>query len=136
MEVLSAGAPDGRVHFAIPVNMEVRRAPMRVYGSAGYFTRGAVFSGAAVEWSGSRGLMLSGAFTQSYSIKEDLMLDGLGVSARHADVSASVAYPVKTAAVYASVGRSLKSAEAGGTSLSLSGGIAMSFTSTRAIPFR
>ena len=51
-------------------------------------------------------------------------------------MSASVAYPVKTAAVYASVGRSLKSAKAGGTSLSLSGGIAMSFTSTRAIPFR
>ena len=136
MEILSAGAPDGRVHFAIPVNLEVRRAPMRVYGSAGYFTRGAMFSGAAVEWSGSRGLTLTGVLTQSYSIKEDPTLDGLGVSARHADVSASVAYPVKTAAVYASVGRSLNSVETGGTNLSLSGGIAMSFTSTRAIPFR
>lgn len=136
MEVLTAGVPNGRVHFAIPVNLEVRRAPMRVYGSAGYFTRGAMFGGAAVEWSGSRGLMLTGAFTHSYSIKEDLMLDGLGVSARHADVSGSVAYPVKTAAVYVSVGRSLSSVEAGGTSISLSGGVAVSFTSARAIPFR
>ena len=45
MEVLSAGATDGRVHFAIPVALELRRQPFRVYGSAGYFTRGAVFSG-------------------------------------------------------------------------------------------
>src|SRR6185436_17135057 len=34
VEVLSADAQDGRVHFALPVNMEVRRAPVRVYGSA------------------------------------------------------------------------------------------------------
>jgi hypothetical protein len=47
-----------------------------------------------------------------------------------------VAYPVKTAAVYVSVGRSLSSVEAGGTSISLSGGVAVSFTSARAIPFR
>ena len=50
VEVLSAGAPDGRVHFAVPVNVEVRRLPFRVYGSAGYFTRGSVFAGGALEW--------------------------------------------------------------------------------------
>jgi len=47
MEVLSPGAPGGRVHFAIPVSMELRRAPFRAYGSAGYFTRG-------LGWLGSR----------------------------------------------------------------------------------
>jgi hypothetical protein len=30
MEVLSSGAPDGRVHFAIPVARELRRQPFRV----------------------------------------------------------------------------------------------------------
>ena len=33
MEVLSTGATDGRVHFAIPVALELRRQPFRVYGS-------------------------------------------------------------------------------------------------------
>ena len=32
VEVLSAGALDGRVHFAVPVNVEFRRLPFRVYG--------------------------------------------------------------------------------------------------------
>jgi len=135
VEVLSAGAADGRVHFALPVNMEIRRAPFRVYGSAGYFTRGSVFSGAALEWSSARGLMVTGVVTQSYSIKDDATLDGLGVSPRRADVALSVAYPVRTAAVYGSVGRSLNSLDEGGT-VSVNGGIAISFTSVRAIPFR
>ena len=59
MEVLSAGNPDGRVHFAVPVSVELRRQPFRVYGSAGLFTRGSFFSGAALEWSAPRGMVLT-----------------------------------------------------------------------------
>jgi hypothetical protein len=51
-----------------------------------------------------------GALTQSYSVKADPTLDALGVSARRADVSGSVAYPFGQVAVgYVSVGRSLTS---------------------------
>jgi hypothetical protein len=78
VEVLSAGNPDGRVHFALPVNVELRRQPFRMYGSAGYFTRGSVFAGGALEWTGTR-MIVTGSLTQSYSIKEDLMLDATGV---------------------------------------------------------
>ena len=69
VEVLSAGAPDGRVHFALPVNVEVRRLPFRVYGSAGYFTRGSVFAGGALEWTSSSRITFTGALTQSYSTR-------------------------------------------------------------------
>ena len=128
VEILSAGAPGGRVHFAIPVSMEVRRAPFRVYGSAGYFTRGSVFTGGALEWTTPPRLIVTGVLTQSYSMTADPVLDGLAVGRQRVDVMGSAAYPLGAlAAAYASVGRSLSSLEEGGTSLALSGGVSLRF---------
>jgi hypothetical protein len=133
VEVLSAGNPD-RVHFAIPVSVELRRQPFRVYGSAGYFTRGSVFAGSAVEWTGSR-VIVTGSLTQSYSVKQDVELDSLNVGRRHVDVSTTVAMPVtSTAAAYVSVGRNVVSVEGGGTTLALSGGISFRFSAPTATP--
>ena len=129
MEVLSAGSPDGRVHFAIPVSVELRRQPFRIYGSAGLFTRGSFFSGAALEWSSPVGMVLTGALTPSYSLKDDAVLDSMGIGSQRSDVSLGVAYPLGTmAATFVNVGRSLTSLEEGGTSLALSGGISFRFT--------
>jgi hypothetical protein len=128
VEVLSAGSPDGRVHFALPVSLELRRQPFRVYGSAGYFTRGSVFAGSALEWTGAR-MILTGSLTQSYSIKQDAVLDGMGIGRRHVDVSGSVALPLTSrTAAFVNVGRSLSPLEEGGTSLALSGGISFRFS--------
>ena len=128
VEVLSAGAPDGRVHFALPVNVELRRLPFRVYASAGYFTRGSVFAGGAFEWTSPSSVTFTGAVTQSYSTRPDATLDAMGIGARRADVTGSVAVPIgRTAAGYVSVGRSLTSLDEGGTSLSLAGGLAVRF---------
>jgi hypothetical protein len=135
VEILSAGATGGRVHFALPVSVEVRRAPFRAYGSAGYFTRGSVFSGAALEWTSPRRLVFSGALTHSYSIKEDLTLDGLGTSRQRMDVNGTVSYPLAASAVgYVSVGRSLSDISQGGTRLALSGGMSLRFSQARARP--
>ena len=135
MEVLSAGADGGRVHFAIPVSLELRRQAFRVYGSAGYFTRGAVFAGGAVEWAASRNLIVSGVLTQSRSIKSDAVLDSLAVPRQRGDVMASVARPVGgLATAYVSVGRSLNSVDDGGTSLALNGGVSIRFSAPRATP--
>jgi hypothetical protein len=135
MEVLSAGAPDGRVHFAFPISLEVRRQPFRVYGSAGYFTRGAIFSGGAVEWVGPRQWIVSGILTQSRSVRADTTLDSLAVSRQRADVMASVAHTIGGSATgYVSVGRSLSSLAEGGTSLALNGGVSVRFTAGRATP--
>ena len=129
MEVLSAGSPDGRVHFAVPVSVELRRQPFRVYGSAGLFTRGSFFSGAALEWSAPGGMALTGSLTQSYSLKDDAVLDSIGIGSQRTDVSFGVAYPLGTmAATFVNVGRSLTSVEEGGTSLALSGGISFRFS--------
>jgi hypothetical protein len=128
MEVLSWDNPDGRIHLAIPVSVELRRQPFRVYGSAGMFTRGSFFSGAALEWSSPLGAVLTGSVTQSYSLKDDAVLDSLGIGRQRLDVSLGVAYPLGTrAATFGNVGRSLSSVEEGGTSLALSGGISFRF---------
>jgi hypothetical protein len=129
MEVLSAGSPDGRVHFAVPVSVELRRQPFRVYGSAGLFTRGSFFSGAALEWGAPGGMALTGSLTQSYSLKDDAALDSMGIGRQRTDVSFGLAYPLGTmAATFVNVGRSLTSVEEGGTSLALSGGISLRFS--------
>jgi hypothetical protein len=129
VEVLSPGMPGGRVHFAIPVSMELRRTPFRVYGSAGYFTRGSMFTGGALEWTTPSQLVVTGMLTQSYSVKEDPVLDGLSVGRQQVDVMASAAYPLGTmTAAYASIGRSLRSPYNGGTSLALSGGVSFRFS--------
>jgi hypothetical protein len=132
IEVLSAGAPDGRVHFALPVSFELRRQPYRVYGSAGYFTRGSLFSGAAIEWAMASGFVVTGALTQSYSTKDDPLSDQLGVSKQRMDLNVGVGYPIaEVAAASVSVGRSLTSIDQGGTSLGISGGVSIRFASTR-----
>ena len=129
IEVLSAGSPDGRVHFAVPVNVELRRQPFRVYGSAGLFTRGSFFSGAALEWTSPGGMMFTGSLTQSYSLKTDAVLDSLGIGRQRMDVSIGVARSLTSmAAAFVNVGRSLTSLDEGGTSLALSGGVSLRFS--------
>ena len=130
MEVLSADATDGRVHFALPVSIELRRLPFRVYGSAGYFTRGAVFGGGAVEWTAANGISLTGSLVQSYSVKApDPSLGTIGRS--HADVSAGAAAPLgRMASVYGSVGRSVTSIDEGGARLAVTAGVALRFSAT------
>jgi hypothetical protein len=123
VEVLSADASDGRVHFALPVSVELRRMPFRVYGSAGYFTRGAMFGGGAVEWTGASGVSLTGAIMQSYSTRLPTVTT-TAMERSHADVTFGIAAPVaRAASVYGSVGRSLTSVESGGASLAVTGGL-------------
>jgi hypothetical protein len=134
VEVLSAGNPDGRVHFALPINVELRRAPFRLYGSAGYFTRGSVFTGGALEWTGTR-VIVTGSLTQSYSIEEDLVLDETGIGRQNVNVSGAVALPVTSRmAAFVSVGRTLTPIEEGGTKLALSGGVSIRFSAATATP--
>ena len=134
MEVLSAGAPDGRVHVGLPVSLELRRQPFRVYGSAGYFSRGSVFTGGAIEWAASSGMALTGAFVQSYSMKDDTLLDTMGIGKQRVDVMVGVAHPIGSiAAAYASVGRTLTSIDDGGTIVSFSAGMSFRF-SAKATP--
>jgi len=125
LEVLS-GLPDGtgRWHWGLPVSAEVQQGPVRVYGTGGYFSRGALFGSGAVEWTSGRGYTLTGSLTHGYSVADDPLSDAIGLNRRRLDVSGSVSKAVaKSIAIYGGVGRTLSRADANSTRLSLSGGV-------------
>src|SRR2546425_4541424 len=92
VEVLSPGSTDGRIHYAVPVNVELRRQPFRVFGTGGYFSRGSVFTAGAVEWSAAAGYLVTVSVSRSYSTRSDATLDALDVSRQRADLTGTVAY--------------------------------------------
>ena len=128
LEVVSADVPGSRVHFVLPVNLELRRSSYRVYGSTGYFTRGSVFSGGAIEWRAPKRILLVGAITQSYSVKRDHALDELAVGRHRVDAMVTAVSRVgNRTALYVSLGRSLSSVNEGGTKLATVSGISFGF---------
>ena len=135
IEVLSAGSSEDRLHVGLPVSVEVRRQPFRLYGSAGYFSRGSLFTGGALEWSAPSGLMITGAFVQSYSTTDDSTLDAIGIGKQRVDVMAGIGYPLgRVSAAYVSVGRTLTSIDEGGAILSFSAGMSFRFSTAKATP--
>jgi hypothetical protein len=56
-----------RIGWALPLNLEVRRDHVRMYGSAGYFSRGSVFGSVAAEIPSTERTSVTGTFGQSYA---------------------------------------------------------------------
>ena len=126
VEVLSPGFFDDRVHWALPVSAEFRATPVRVYGSTGYFSRGAVFGAGAVEWTSPEGTSLTFSLTHTAPTAEDTS----GLSGGRSDFSVAVGRSLTdVASVYVGVGRTLSSPdESNKTSLAISGGVSFSFS--------
>lgn len=126
LEVLSAGFFDDRVHWALPVSAEFRASPVRVYGSTGYFSRGAVFGAGAVEWTSPGGTSLTFSLTHTVPTAEDTT----GLTGGRSDFSVAVGRALNdVTSVYVGVGRTLSSPdESNKTSLAVSGGVSFSFS--------
>ena len=126
IEVLSPGFFDDRVHWALPVSAEFRATPVRIYGSTGYFSRGAVFGAGAVEWTSPEGTSLTFSLTHTTPTAEDTS----GLSGGRSDFSVAVGRSLNdVASVYVGVGRTLSSPdESNKTSLAISGGVSFSFS--------
>jgi hypothetical protein len=132
LEVLSPGFFDDRVHWALPVSAEFRASPVRVYGSTGYFSRGAVFAAGAIEWTSPTGTSLTFSLTRSVPTGEDTT----GLGGGRSDVSVAVGRSLNDAmSAYVGVGRTVSSPdESNKTSLAVSGGISFSFSAKSANP--
>ena len=126
LEVLSPGFFEDRVHWALPVSLEFRATPVRVYGSTGYFSRGAVFGAGAVEWTSPAGTSLTFSLTHTAPTAEDTS----GLTGGRSDFSVAVGRSLNDAAsVYVGGGRTLSSPdETNKTSFAISGGISFSFS--------
>ncbi len=62
----SPGSTD-QMGWALPINVETRRGNARIYGSAGYFSRGSTFATAGVDVPLGSRASLFGSFGQSYA---------------------------------------------------------------------
>lgn len=132
LEVLSPGFFDDRVHWALPISAEFRAAPVRVYGSTGYFSRGAVFGAGAVEWTSTQGTSVTFSLTHAVPTAEDTT----GLTGGRTDFSTAVGHSLNDAtSVYFAVGRTLSSPdETNRTSLALAGGVSFSFAAKPSNP--
>jgi hypothetical protein len=130
VEVLSAPDPlsGDRLAWAIPVSAELRRSNYRVYGSAGYFSRGVLFGSGAVEVPVTSRISVTGALIQMRSVNESLEADQLGLPKSRLDVAGAAAYFLAPSiAVFGSVGRTISDAGPLGTSLTINGGVTIGF---------
>lgn len=130
LEVLSTPLPgdSGRVHWALPVSVEVRRSGWRMYGAAGYFSRGALFASGAVEVPVSQRAWVTAAVSQSHSSKRDDLSFALGLSKNRTDISGGLAFRLRPdVALFGSVGRTISRQDNSAAPVMFTTGVSVSF---------
>ena len=130
VEVL--GNPDpiknSRMFWGLPVDVELRRDRYRVYGSGGYFSRGALFGSGALEVPVHERVIVTGVLAYTRALNEDPGADMLALSKIRMDVSGAAAYVLSPSFVlFGSLGRTISAKDVNASSLVLSGGISVSF---------
>jgi hypothetical protein len=137
LEVLNSDfTTGGRVHWALPVSAEVRMTPrLRIYGAAGYFSRGAAFGGFAAEWTAPTSSVVWVALTDSYSLETSANLD-VSTRSRHlTNVAVGLTQLVnERVAVYANIGRTISATTSGNPTIGVGGGISIRVARRQATP--
>lgn len=105
---------NGSFGWALPVNIEMRTSQMRVYGSAGYFSRGSMFATIAAQISAGSRVALSGNFGQSYA--------SAGTHQTTIGVGAFVS-TTATSGLFVGIGQTFQPAELGPGGVSFGGGV-------------
>lgn len=100
-----------QVSVGTPISLEVRHGGMRVYGSAGYFSRGALFESGALEISASRRFTVTGTIGHTYSTDGDPSLVSAGRHRTDFGIGVTTAM-TPSVSLFGAVGRSVMS-EAG-----------------------
>ena len=130
LEVRSSAPLTGesRYSWGLPVAAELQRDGWRVYGSAGYFSRGAVFGSGAIEIAVGSRTWVTGTIGESRSIKDDQLSEALGLSRTRRDVSGGATFLLSDAmTVFGNVGRTISRRDWNSATLFLTGGVAINF---------
>ena len=110
---LSPGS-EAPVGWALPVNLETHRGDARIYGSAGYFSRGSLFGTIGVDIPVTSRIYLNGTFGQSYA-RAGTHQTSLGVGASFGMTS--------TSGLFVGLGQTFMPSETGPGGVSLAGGM-------------
>jgi hypothetical protein len=131
VEILSyAPRPDAsRFGWAIPGNIEIRGTRWRTFGSAGYFSRGALFASGGLEAALSNRAWVTGSISRSHSIEKDDLSVALGLTQSRTDVSAGMSVVVGPAiSAFGSVGRTISRRDANSATFTLTMGLSYAFS--------
>jgi hypothetical protein len=112
---LSPGS-ESPVGWAVPVNIETQRGDARIYGSAGYFSRGSVFGTIGADIPLTSRIFLSGTFGQSYA--------RAGTHQTSIGVGASLGLTA-TSGLFIGLGQTFMPAEVGPGGVSVAGGMSI-----------
>jgi hypothetical protein len=116
------------VGWGAPVDIEAKLPGFRVFGSTGYFSRGAIFAAGALEIPVGDRLVTTGGLTMMRSTNESPAADAIGLSKGRSDVTGSAAYFLSPSiALFASTGRTIGSGDGTGTNFMLTGGVSFSY---------
>ena len=110
---LSPGT-DAPVGWALPVNLETRRGDVRLYGSAGYFSRGSVFGTVGADLPITSVVAISGTFGLSYA--------RTGTHQTSFGIGASMGL-TPTSGLFVGVGHTMMPVASGAGGMSLAGGV-------------
>ena len=108
-----SGAPVG---WALPVNLETRRGNLRLYGSAGYFSRGSMFGTFGADVPVTAVVAINGTFGLSYA--------SAGTHQTSFGIGASMGM-TPTSGLFVGVGQTSMPSTSGPGGLSLAGGISL-----------
>ncbi len=127
-EILSSqfvATGESRLHWVLPVSVEFGGDQVRVYGSAGYFTRGAAFVGAGISGQVNERVSLVATLSRTSPVGTQVLLDGTPAIAQ-TDVGGG-AYVTLTdrVAVFGNVGRTISQLQADSTKSLVSVGVAI-----------
>jgi hypothetical protein len=130
LEILTyAPRPDAsRVSWAIPASVELRRERWRTFGSAGYFSRGALFASGALEVALTTRTAVTGTVSRSHSIRRDELSAALGLGQSRTDVSGALSVALNPAvSAFGAVARTISKQDANSSTLAVTGGVAFVF---------
>ena len=119
-----------KFEWGLPLSVELHPGNYRVFGSTGFYSRGAVFASGALEIPVHERVLLTPSLSYSRSLRDDAAADVLGLSKTHKDVNVVAAYILSPAmAAFIGTGRTLSNADGSGTSFMLNGGVSFTFAS-------
>jgi hypothetical protein len=133
IEILSASASTNtgysRVNAVLPLSAEWRHASTRVYGTTGYFTRGAYFVGGALEQTLNDRVIVTAALNQGWSTRARAVDQTYGLRSSRTDASGNVTWVASPhLMLFAGLARTVSSLDLDSTRYAMSAGASINLS--------